>query len=188
MTDPPQKWLLATPKTASSPFAPKFDGSTNSNGHYLLMSKASQGLTSRAEIALNYGNPSMYLKTAYQTCVMTFDYFIQSNNSDYSVDVRIGADSTNWNIIYRIAKVPTDGWRKAYAHIGVQFTPFMADLKGYLADSVNGAVAVDNVDFRNCSWPKPLDPKKKCTSNEFFCSQRKFCIDKNSVCGNCHNF
>src|SRR5699024_1003475 len=137
MTGKPQTWLLTTAKTASNSLAPKFDGSSHPNGHYLLMSKAQSGPDSRAEAILNYATPSMHLKSAYKTCVMTFDYFVHTD-SQYWVDVRIGADTTNWNIIYRIEKVPNNGWRKAYAHIGIGFSPFMADLNGYLANSASG--------------------------------------------------
>ena len=183
MTGLPQKWLLAAAQSASNSVAPKFDGSANKNGHYLLVSKSENGLVSRAEAALNYPTPSQYLKSAFKSCVMTFDYFMNTS-STYRIDVRVGADSANWNTIYRIASPPTSAWRKGYAHIGTRFSPFMADLYGHIDDSRDGAIAVDNVAFVNCSMPKPLDAKAKACprAGQFLCPQKRFCIDQDDVC------
>lgn len=179
----PQKWFIASGKSANNFFAPPFDGSASPSGHYLLMGKTvpTMGVSSHAEVALNYPNPTMYLKNAYHTCVLILDYYVNTT-AHYSIDIRLGADLVNWNNIYRIEHMPIGNWRKAYAHIGKRFTPFMVDISGRLADSTHGALALDNLHFVNCSMPLPLAANQSCGEKQFTCKKNRFCIDIDSLC------
>lgn len=183
MFNVPQKWFIATSKSADNIFAPAFDGSASPTGHYLLMAKTvpTKGVSSHAEVALNYPNPTLYLKNAYHACLLILDYYVNTT-APYSLEVRLGADFVNWNSIYRVEHMPTGAWRKAYAHIGERFTPFMMDISGRLADSTQGALAVDNVHFVNCSMPPQLAANQSCGAGQFTCRKNRFCIDIDSVC------
>lgn len=182
MLNVPQKWFIATGKSANNTFAPAFDGSASPTGHYLLMNKTdpTKGVSSHAEVALNYPNPTLYLKNAHHSCVLILDYYVNTTAS-FLLEIRLGADLLNWNSIYRV-DMPTGNWRKAYAHVGERFTPFMMDISGRLADGTRGALAVDNVHFVNCSMPPPLAANESCWANQFTCKKNRFCIDADSVC------
>lgn len=141
MSSSRQKWSLTNAHESNNQFAPKFDGDANQAGHYLMVSHstANTGTASNAEMALNYATPRMYLKNAYQTCVMQFDYYIRATNKDtynYYLAVRIGRDQSNWATVYNIARVwSLSGWSKAYAHIGERNSQFSADIFGHLDNS-----------------------------------------------------
>ena len=184
----PQKWAIASAKTPCNAFAPSFDGSASTTGHYLLMDRTAlgvDGVRSHAELALNYPNPTMYLKNAYHGCLLILDYFVNitSSAATYSLEIRFGADTVNLNRVYRIDQhMPAGAWRKAYAHIGEHFTPFLVDISGRLADGSRGAMAVDNVHFVNCSMPAPLAANQSCKADQYMCKKGRFCISSDSVC------
>ena len=179
------RWLLTTAASAqkSSQFAPQFDADGKTAGHYLLMSSTSTADDSIAEMALNYKNRGQYLKSAYRSCVMQFDYYIQlANSTSANIFVRVGEDATSWNTIYSIREGGVPAWRRAYAHIGFRYYNFMVDILGRLKPGNQGAVAVDNVQFVNCSFPKPIAKNGTCQANQFKCKTRGFCISQDLVC------
>src|SRR5699024_7910982 len=112
MTTYTQKWLLTNARESGNSYATTFDGRANRNGHYLVMSPPTFGRVSNAETALNFYTPIIYLKNAYKSCVMQFDYYLATTQSNYSLKVRIGRDRSDWDTIYSISRQSTGGWRK----------------------------------------------------------------------------
>jgi len=159
---------------------PRFDGNGSSNGHFLMMSPPDYFVNSNAEAATNFGSPSLYLKAAYKSCVLQFDYFI-STSTDFSLGVRVGTNRVNWATIYYISQTATGAWRHALAHIGEQINPFMADIVGHLDSGRTGVIAVDNFYFTNCSLPTPLGPNQRCDSSQFLCAKNRFCISQDGI-------
>lgn len=182
-----QKWLLTKASNrGNNQLAPAFDGDANRDGHYMMVSWSGSASSSNAEMALNFPTPMMYLKNSYQTCVMQFDYYIASpekNTFNYNLAVRVGRDRTDWAVVYNIARAwSLNGWSKAYAHIGERANEFMADVLGHLDYSATSFMAVDNIQFVNCSMPKPLGPNAVCPIGQFMCKKNRFCISNDAIC------
>lgn len=115
---------------------------------------------------------------------MQFDYFMQLANSSKAANilVRVGEDSTSWDTVYDVRE-QTSGWRRVYAHIGFWYFNFMIDILGHFEPGNSGsAVAIDNVQFLNCSFPPSIGVKGTCTNDQFKCQARGFCISKDLVC------
>lgn len=151
----------------------------------MLLKKSSIAQIINAEMSLNYQTPSMYLKHAYKSCLMQFDYFVKTSKS-YTVTVYVGGNLGDLRPIYTTSQLsvesPTGAWRRAYAHIGEHFSPFLVDVWGYLNDGLTGAMAVDNIKFVQCALPAPLGPGKKCSQGQFMCSKYRFCIRAEELC------
>ncbi len=189
MTSYPQRWLLTSANQAriANRNAPSVDGDARRSGHYLLVSNDAQsGAFSNAEAALNFPHPALYLKNAYQSCVMQFDYYISSpklNYFSYSLSVRIGRDRTDWSTVYYIGQAwSLNAWSRAYAHIGERNGQFMADILGHLDNSQTSSMAVDNIQFVNCSMPAPLGPSRQCPAGQFMCRKYRFCVSNDALC------
>lgn len=179
-----QDWQLTNAKESHNYYAPSFDGNASSSGHYLMIGPPKFTAYTNAETALNYKTPAMYLKNAFKSCVMQFDYYIRSPNG-YFLTVRMGTDKVNWAPIYSILSSQYQtlgGWRKATAHIGERTSPFMMDFYGHLDVARTGVIAIDNIKFTNCSAPKPLGPNQQCASNQFMCKKNRYCISNDDVC------
>lgn len=152
------------------------------------MSKTSTEAVGDAELDLNYLRPDMYLKNAYQSCVISFDYFIQTS-SDHQIEVRFGADLASWSSVYSVSHNSTGTWHRAFAHIGEVFGSFMVSIKGHLAEGSTfdaSALALDNIHFSNCALPRPLPSNvTKCPlEGQFLCHKYRFCIEADALCNN----
>lgn len=181
-----QKWLLTRAADALlvNSNAPKVDADERKQGHYLLVGNTALSEFANAEAALNPSSLSMHLKDAYKTCTMQFDYYLKTPAGKGLIKVRLGEDAANWNTVYLIRQQSPE-WHRAYAHIGLHYSPFMVNLLGHLEPGASSAAAVDNIQFLNCTFPKSL-PKNQSTTcppdRPFLCSNRNFCISEDELC------
>lgn len=178
------KWAVknAAQAAETNPLAPKEDADRQTNGHYLLLGVSSMADSFSAEMALNYGHPDMYTKNAYKGCQLQFDYYLAagSNQTTNRLLIQMGEDAANWNTVYLIAAQSSNGWHRAYAHLGFHYAPFMVDIQG--TTSNNGLIALDNIQFHNCSYPYDPNHNACFTKSKFECRNKGFCLSYDYVC------
>lgn len=181
------RWYLA--KASSGYIGPKVDGNGNANGHYLYLSNYLAKLfVAGTKLTRNYGDYKIQFKDAYFTCSMTFDYYIYSNRTQYSaatLEVNAGSDADSavlkaYYSTYSFTK--TNSWQKGIVYLGGFPGSFVVTFLGSRF-TVNESVALDNIQFHNCSFPNPIGPKATCpASAEVMCGDSRICIDPSDLC------
>lgn len=165
------------------------DASHNKSGHFLAMKKPDHWDVDphSAEVALNYKRPQMYLKQSYKHCVMRFYLFLRYVAPFY-IQIRIGEEILDMNTVYFVefaSESPQNGWIQHEAHIGQRYTNFISDIKVYQRLPLQAFTAVDNIEFVNCSMPKPLEPSGQCPGDKpIVCPNTRLCIHEDEICDN----
>lgn len=166
---------------------PIVDGSGNANGHYLLLSqsryKKSNIITSTI-LTRDYRDYLTEFKDAYFTCTMTFDYYVSSSRPYKLANLQVLAgydeDSAILKNYYR-ATNSEDSWQKGTTFIGGFPGSFIVHfVASRFVD--NETVAVDNIQFHDCSIPVPKSSDADCPGSSIKCKTTHICIDPSDQC------
>ena len=177
-------WLQVS---AKSGYGPSTDGNGNASGHYLMLRKSSQGnsiFITGTRLTRNYRDYKTQFKDAYFTCTMTFDYYLNSNRPKYSaavLEVTAGIDEDS-AVLKGYYNTKSNSWQKGLVYIGGFTGSFVVKFMGS-AFVANETVAIDNIQFHNCSIPNPLPSGANCpASAEIMCNTTRICIDPSDLC------
>ncbi|KAH9417832.1 hypothetical protein DERP_013092 [Dermatophagoides pteronyssinus] len=167
--------------------APKMDGSSKTNGHYVIMRphgplKTDEG---RSEMAINYKLRPFYLKNSFKTCEIHFDYYLHTI-SDYFLKVSFGHEPSQLSTFYTLTHEGQGGWRQARALVGQVLSSFFIEFDAF-QQQINPSTtifALDNIKFVNCSRPKPLPANHVCPKQGILCNSTRLCITIDEICDN----
>lgn len=176
--------------------APIFDADGFSDGHYYMVYTDKNPTNNVVGmIGINYENPSMFLKNAYTTCSMQFDYNIVLAQAEqrFSILVSIADSSTSStsSVVYHVLPELgyTSGWRRAVVSIGERYNSFYVRITvGF--DAAHSLMALDNIQFNNCSMPKPVSSVAQCPTRTadvyrlrpVLCATSHYCIGDDQMC------
>lgn len=169
----------------SSNYGPKTDGNGNAKGHYLYLSNlsANKVFVAGTKLTREYDDYKVQFKDAYFTCSMTFDYFINSNQTRYSaavLEVNAGSDADS-AVLKGYFFTKSTSWQKGIVYLGGFSGSFVVTFMGSRM-AFNETVALDNIQFHNCSFPNPIGPKASCPSTLVICKDSRICIDPSDLC------
>ncbi|KAI2806772.1 hypothetical protein BLOT_008730, partial [Blomia tropicalis] len=179
----PGTWNLAKAGVLNGPST---DGNGNSNGHYLMILKKKTSKVPFATTTLtrDYTVYKKQFKDAYYTCKVTYDYFISSHMPRFSfarITVKVGNDE-NSAMMKNYLRIATNKWEKGTTYIEGYPGSFVILFEGTLV-AENETIALDNIQFQNCSIPPPLDASASCPSNApILCQTTRVCIEKSDMC------
>lgn len=161
---------------------PTVDGSNNPNGHYIVLYSPYSSFITTSTL-IRSSNYERMFKHSYNTCVMKFDYYLFSNNTEPLTKLYVKAGNTHDSTVYIAQFTKTSPqWQRAEVHIGSYVSSFLIEIKGSRAH-VNETIAVDNIEFVNCSLPDPLPPDQGCPKNEWImCESTRVCIHLQDLC------
>ena len=169
---------------------PKTDGSKNETGHFLVIKKSPYSDKSlqfvNTELTRYYTNYKYQFKDAYFTCRIEFDHYMSSsfNRSHASIELWAGSDddSSIMKLHYDINQAKMDKWITSVAWIGGFPHSFVVNLKATFG-SENETLAIDNIQFKNCSFPPPVKVQSDCPDDRaVMCNTTHVCISPDDFC------
>ncbi|OTF71156.1 MAM and LDL-receptor class A domain-containing protein, partial [Euroglyphus maynei] len=109
-------------------YAPKMDGSSKKDGHFVMMRPQGPLPTGedRSEMASNYFKPRFYMKNSYKTCELHFDYYLHTL-ADYYLKISFGHDPSKLSTFYTLTnhEEQNGSWHHAVAMVGSVSTFFI---------------------------------------------------------------
>ncbi|MEQ2262193.1 hypothetical protein XENORESO_000720, partial [Xenotaenia resolanae] len=118
---------------------------------------------------------SSILKQASSTCTLHFYYNMYGEESELKVLLKEGSRITT---LWWLAGGNEDLWQYSKVIIGRIPQHFSLLFEGSSNFNKLGYVAVDDLDFTNCSLP---EPQPWCSESTFMCNN-SVCVDPNHVC------
>ena len=161
---------------------PNVDGSNNTNGHYILLFNSRSSYVDSATLIRNDENYNVQFKHAYVTCMMKFDYYLASNCTMPYANIEVSLGNTYDSAVpvtQLYNRIPK--WQKAEVFIGSYVSTFVIEIRGSKKHN-NETVAIDNIEFVNCSQPDPLPPTQSCQNGQVMCNTTRICIDPEDFC------
>ncbi|XP_015227028.1 PREDICTED: MAM and LDL-receptor class A domain-containing protein 1-like [Cyprinodon variegatus] len=118
---------------------------------------------------------SLEMKQASSTCTLHFYYNIYGTDSELNVLIKDGSRITN---LWWLAGNKGNLWQHGKVMIGRIPQDFALLFEASRNFNEPGYVAIDDVDFTNCSLP---EPQLWCSESTFTCNN-SVCVDLNHVC------
>jgi hypothetical protein len=174
-----EQWIRKSANDQSFPVGPNVDGKNNPNGHYLIVNPRTIGtFFSVASIRSNTAVLNQF-KRAYQSCQMTFHYFIKSVTEPF-FNIMIKSGISSYNIIWRLRGDQGSQWKTAIVSIYEQRRPFNIKIEGF-SQGQAGLIAIDDIGFQNCAPPAGTKTGV-CHPNQKRCQTNNVCIDPYVFC------
>ncbi|KAM4729149.1 apical endosomal glycoprotein [Anableps anableps] len=118
---------------------------------------------------------SPFMKEASSTCTLHFYYNMYGEDSELNVLLKKGSRITP---LWWLAGNSGDLWQHSNVLIGRIPQDFTVFFEASTNFNKPGYVAVDDIDFTNCSFP---EPQAWCSESAFMCNN-SVCVDPNHVC------
>ena len=163
------KWSRLNPGLVNG-FGPSIDHTNQSTSGYFLLLEPSTGLRN-----INAQLKSPILKDSYSVCEMNFWYQISGQNfGEIEVFSDVGSQRSRF---LRIQEETFNLWKLARVYIGRYRSDFTIDIEGFKTSATNGYLAIDDIQFKSCDFPKV----KNCTYSEVKCENNR-CVSNLVLC------
>lgn len=165
-------WIIGSGGTPSQGTGPRFDHTRNSiTGKYAYLESSGKRFNQKARFV------SPIYRQAGSTCSFSFYYHMFGRNTG-SLNVYISKGGTEIPLWSHNGNLG-DKWNQAMVFLPTCSSQFQMIIEGTVGNGWQGDIAIDDLRFDNCEYPKPL--VTPCQSNQFRCNSGH-CVSNNVKC------
>lgn len=171
-------WRVGSGGDTSSLVAPSVDATTqDQNGHFLYINDNTgghPGVSKKAQVS------SPTYTVANGNCKVTFAYYFngQTLGTLYMYILEQSVKTQLWRLSGYSGRKSDDQWHKVTVGIGHRSSPFNL-IFTEVSSTYNGATAIDNIQFTDCSMSPPV---QVCNTNTHLLCGNKACIPLSLQC------